>query len=87
MDTSGRLGGTAEYQLTAPGRELKPLIDAFGVWGQGRVEKELSLTHLDVSLLMWDMRRNINPSPMPRRRCMIHVKYPERPPGALGGRR
>ena len=71
--------GVSEYQLTAAGRELKPLVEAFGIWGQRWVEKELSLTHLDVSLLMWDMRRNLNPNPMPKRRSVIHVKFPELP--------
>lgn len=71
--------GVSEYQLTAAGRELMPLINAFGVWGHRWVEKKLSLSHLDVSLLMWDMRRNLNPRPLPRRRTVIHVKYPELP--------
>ena len=71
--------GVSEYQLTTAGRELKPLIEAFGVWGQRWVDKELSLTHLDVSLLMWDMRRNLNPSPMPGRRVVILIKYPALP--------
>ena len=32
-----------------------------GFWGQRWVESELSLKNLDPSLLMWDMRRNLNP--------------------------
>lgn len=67
--------GVSEYQLTPAGRELKPLIEAFGVWGQRWVEKKASLENLDVSLLMWDMRRNLNPSPLPKRRLVIHIKY------------
>jgi DNA-binding HxlR family transcriptional regulator len=72
--------GLFEYRLTAAGRELKPLIEAFGIWGQRWIEAELSLQHLDVSLLMWDMRRNLDPTPMPKRRCVIQVLYPELPP-------
>lgn len=67
--------GVSEYQLTPAGRELKPLVEAFGVWGQRWVEKKLSLANLDVSLLMWDMRRNLNPHPLPKRRTVIQVKY------------
>ena len=52
-----------DYQLTPRGRELRPLIEAFGVWGHRWVESELSLQKLDVTLLMWDMRRNLDPSP------------------------
>lgn len=72
--------GVFEYQLTAAGRELGPVVEAFGIWGQRWVEAELSLQHLDVSLLMWDMRRNLDPTPMPKRRSVIQFRYPELPP-------
>ncbi len=68
--------GVSEYRLTAAGRELKPIIEAFGIWGQRRVEAELSLRHLDVQLLMWDMRRNLNTTPMPKRRSVVRFIYP-----------
>jgi len=71
--------GVFEYRLTAAGHELKPLVEAFGIWGQRWVDAELSLQHLDASLLMWDMRRNLDPTPMPKRRCVIEVQYPELP--------
>ena len=60
--------GVFEYQLTAAGRELEPLVQAFGMWGQRWVDSKLSLQHLDVQLLMWDMRRNLDANPMPKRR-------------------
>src|SRR5215468_5203691 len=41
-----------EYQLTESGRELQPLVEAFGIWGQRRIEADLSLKHLDADLLM-----------------------------------
>ncbi len=72
--------GVFEYRLTAAGRELKPLVEAFGIWGQRWVDTELSLQHLDVSLLMWDMRRNLDPTPMPKRRAVIHFQYPQLAP-------
>jgi DNA-binding HxlR family transcriptional regulator len=72
--------GVFEYHLTEAGRELKPLVEAFGIWGQRWVETELSLQHLDVSLLMWDMRRNLDPTPMPKRRSVIQFQYPQVPP-------
>jgi len=72
--------GVLEYQLTASGRELTPIVEAFGVWGQRRIETEVSLQHLDVQLLMWDMRRNLNPKPMPARQSVVHFTYPELPP-------
>ncbi|MFG1350857.1 winged helix-turn-helix transcriptional regulator [Xanthobacter autotrophicus] len=69
--------GVFEYRLTAAGQELGPLVEAFGIWGQRWVETELSLQHLDVSLLMWDMRRNLDPTPMPKQRSLIKFQYPE----------
>ena len=69
--------GVFEYHLTDSGEELKPLIEGFGIWGQRWVGRELSLQNLDVSLLMWDMRRNLDPTPMPKRKSVIHIQYPE----------
>ena len=68
-----------EYQLTESGRELGPLVEAFGLWGQRRIEANLSLAHLDGDLLMWDMRRNLNTTPMPARRSVIEFVYPDLP--------
>jgi hypothetical protein len=71
--------GAFEYQLTAAGRELKPIVEAFGIWGQRRIEADLSLQHLDVQLLMWDMHRNLNTTPMPARRSVVQFAYPKLP--------
>ena len=71
--------GAFEYRLTASGRELGPIVEAFRIWGQRRIEADLSLQHLDVQLLMWDMRRNLNTTPMPRNRNVIHFVYPGLP--------
>ena len=67
--------GTFEYRLTGAGLELKPVIEAIGCWGQRWVETEASLDNLDVNLLMWDMRRNIDPAPMPASRSTIQVIF------------
>jgi DNA-binding HxlR family transcriptional regulator len=72
--------GLFEYHLTAAGRALEPIVEAFGIWGTRWVETELSMQHLDASLLMWSMRRGIDPDPLPKRRCVIHFQYPEQPP-------
>src|SRR4051794_9289573 len=46
----GGEGGASEYLLTQSGRELRPLVDALGIWGQRWVETDVSLQHLDVQL-------------------------------------
>ena len=71
--------GASEYQLTPAGRELRPIVEAFGIWGQRRIEADLSLQHLDAQLLMWDMRRNLNTTPMPAHRSVVQFAYPELP--------
>jgi len=71
--------GVFEYRLTAAGLELGPIVEAFGLWGQRRISADLSLQNLDAQLLMWDMRRNLNTTPMPRRRNVVQFLYPELP--------
>jgi DNA-binding HxlR family transcriptional regulator len=71
--------GIHEYHLTRAGRELKTVVDSIGIWGQHWVEAQLTLENLDPSLLMWDMRRNLDPTPMPNRRCVIHFAYSDQP--------
>src|SRR3954468_4578510 len=67
--------GAGEYRLTEAGQELRPIVEGFGIWGQRRIDAEVSLQHLDVQLLMWDMRRGLNVDPMPRRRSVIQFVY------------
>ncbi|WP_234879100.1 winged helix-turn-helix transcriptional regulator [Sinorhizobium americanum] len=71
--------GILEYRLTPAGWELKPVIEAIGIWGQRWFEANVSLQHLDPSLLMWDIHRNIDPATLPPRRCVIQFLYPELP--------
>ena len=71
--------GVLEYRLTEAGRELRPIIEAIGVWGHRWVTTEATLMHLDANLLMWDIRRNISTDPMPGRRCTIQFMFNDRP--------
>jgi DNA-binding HxlR family transcriptional regulator len=71
--------GILEYHLTRAGRELKTVVESVGIWGQHWIETQATLDNLDPSLLMWDMRRNLDPTPMPDRRCVIHFAYPDQP--------
>jgi DNA-binding HxlR family transcriptional regulator len=72
-----RRDGNPEYHLTAAGMDLRPMIDAMMLWGHAWVEKNVTLSKLDPSLLMWDIRRGIRPEPpMPRRRT-VQFLYPD----------
>lgn len=69
--------GVVDYRLTAAGEDLRTVIDAVGFWGQRWIESSLTLENLDPGLLMWDIRRNLRPDPLPPRRCTIKFIYPE----------
>jgi DNA-binding HxlR family transcriptional regulator len=71
--------GIHEYTLTPAGKDLFPVIESMGIWGQKWVESQLSLKNLDPSLLMWDMRRNLDASPLPPKRTVVQFCYPELP--------
>lgn len=70
-----------DYLLTPAGRDLFQVVEAFGLWGQKWVRSQPSLEKLDVSLLMWDMRRNLDPAPLPQRRTVLQFCYHDLPPG------
>jgi DNA-binding HxlR family transcriptional regulator len=72
--------GLHEYRLTEAGMELKPILEAIGVWGQRWVTTEATLKDLDANLLMWDIRRNISPDPMPAHRHTIQFMFADQPP-------
>jgi DNA-binding HxlR family transcriptional regulator len=72
-------GDASAYTLTPAGQELVPVVMAVGRWGHKWISTAASLKNLDVNLLMWDIRRNINTKPMPRRRCVIQFIYADLP--------
>jgi DNA-binding HxlR family transcriptional regulator len=73
--------GLYEYQLSKAGRDLQPLIEGFGIWGQRWVETKATLKNLDPQLLMWDLRRNLDLKPMPDKSSTIQFVFPDaRPP-------
>lgn len=70
-------GGGAEYRMTPAGEDLREVVMKLGFWGQRWIDTQQSLKNLDPSLLMWDMRRHLTPTPIPPRRCTIQFRYPE----------
>jgi DNA-binding HxlR family transcriptional regulator len=71
--------GVFEYHLSEAGRELEAVVEALGCWGQKWVGTAATLSNLDPSLLMWDMRRNLNPAPLPAKRTVIQFLYSDLP--------
>jgi DNA-binding HxlR family transcriptional regulator len=71
--------GVFEYRLTQAGQDIRPVVEAMGMWGQKWVESTLSLRNLDPALLMWDMRRNLDPAPLPKVRTVVQFLYSDLP--------
>lgn len=53
-------GKITEYHLSQAGLELRPIIEALGFWGARWTRSRLTAADYDASLLMWDIRRNID---------------------------
>lgn len=68
-----------EYELTTAGRDLAPVVESIGMWGQKWIGTEPSLANVDPGLLMWDMRRNLDPTPMPARHTVVAFCYTDQP--------
>lgn len=75
----GPNGRGSEYRLTPAGKELAPIIQLLGVWGQRWVRSQVGENDLDASLLMWDMRRTIDGAAFPPRRITVQFDYSDTP--------
>jgi DNA-binding HxlR family transcriptional regulator len=64
-----------DYVLTAAGRELLPIIEGLGAWGQRWILLELDDHDLDPSLLMWDVRRNLRSDRLPGKRVVVRFDF------------
>ncbi len=71
-------GDDIRYLLTSAGEELRPIIEAIGVWGT-RWIGELGDADLDPKLLLWDMHRNIDLTAVPPGRTVVQFTFPEVP--------
>lgn len=69
------------YHLTEAGRELQPVVEALGVWGQRWVRGQLDPEDFDPDVLMWDMRRRIAPDRVPEGLTCLAFTFPDAPPG------
>lgn len=73
-------GSELGYTTTPRADELMPVVNALGEWAHRNVDVEISLENLDARLLMWKMRRKIDPGSFPRHRnTVIQFTYPELP--------
>lgn len=63
------------YSLTEAGKELMPVIEALGIWGQRWVRSKMTKKDLDPTLLMWDIHRRIDIKYFPEERRVVHFVF------------
>ena len=68
------------YTVTEAGRELFPLIQGLGVWGQRWARSDYQPDDLDPGLLLWDVRRYLTPGAFGDRRAVVQIQFPSMPP-------
>ena len=78
--TENRATGDINYTTTNIANELETIVHALGEWAHRNVDAEVTLENLDARLLMWNIRRKIDPGALPlSRRTVIEFSYPELP--------
>jgi DNA-binding HxlR family transcriptional regulator len=68
----------AGYELTAAGRELAPLVEALGVWGQRWLPHQLTRDELDPLPLLWDIRRRVDHAALPDHPIVVRFELADR---------
>lgn len=69
-------GNEVHYIPSVAGQELRPIIEALGAWGI-RWIGHLGEEDLDPSLLLWDMRRNVDHAALPEGRTVVQLQFPD----------
>jgi DNA-binding HxlR family transcriptional regulator len=69
------VGRSHEYELTAAGRELEPIVVQCGIWGQRWARREVRADDLDAGLLMWDLRRNVQIEEVPVDPTVVEFRF------------
>lgn len=72
-------GGGVVYELTEAGIELFPIVEGMGRWGQPWVRSTYEPHELDVDLLLWDLRRFLDPAGLGRDHVVVQLEI--RQPG------
>lgn len=73
--------GNYTYALTTAGQQLRPVVEMLGAWGHRWMPSSLHEGDLDAGLLMWDMRRTVDPAIFPRSLMVVQFEYPDAPRG------
>jgi len=66
-----------EYQLTACGRELAPLVEHLAVWGMRWARGQMTDDELDVEFLMRDLQRRLQTDHLPNGETVLCFTFDE----------
>lgn len=69
-----------EYHLTPSGRDLRPIIEDFGAWGDRWLRDSTPLRMAGPAPLIDDMRRALLAEPLGCRHCVLQFVYPDQAP-------
>lgn len=72
--------GTIGYFRSEKSIKLEPAMNPLAEWAQCNIEAEIALGDVDVSTLMWALRRKIDLAELPRRRAVIRFHFRDDPP-------
>ena len=64
-----------EHHLTQAGKDFAPIVARLGEWGQRWFRSKFSHDELDVTLLVWDMRRTVKPDAFPPGRTSVQFDF------------
>lgn len=70
-----------EYRLSQAGEEFHEVIERLGAWGQRWVHGRATPQNLDVTLLMWNMRRRLAVNRLPEQRIVVRFDFRDVPRG------
>ena len=75
-----RAGGRSrrvQYRLTEAGEELRPIIRAFGVWGQRWAQQNVRSEEIDPEALTWAMHRRLDLTGLPADHAVLLFEFPD----------
>ena len=75
--TDGKRGH--EWHLSEAGRALAPVIQQLGEWGLQYAQDPLEESDLDVTVLVWNIRRRVDPNVFPERRVTVSFEFTDVP--------
>lgn len=69
--------GKIEYLLTRAGQALTPIVMGFAKWGKEFARMRIRPGDVDPGLLIWEIRRWMDTSALPKTRSVILFRFPQ----------